>query len=224
MKNIIRRMEEENIEVEEIEEVEEQELEKEEKGMTEIDMLGMVLAEINNKTYNLVGDFNEKLLADFKEFASQVYFFESDPNPTLTINISSRGGQVDILLAMLDTIDTLKLMWDCKIHCHIDGYAFSSGALLYLIASDIRTMGANAQLMLHEMSYGVHSSLKDHKAELVYTEKLQKRLNKLIAKNTPITEKMLNKWYKEGDTFLFYEDCEELGILTTEEELEDKDE
>ena len=35
---------------------------------------------------------------------------------------------------------------------------------------------------------------------------------------------MLNKWYKEGDTFLFYEDCEDLGILTTEDELEDKDE
>ena len=87
-------------------------------------------------------------------------------------------------------------------------------------------MGTNGQMMLHEMSYGVNSSLKDHKAELAYTEKLQKRINKLIAKNTPITEKMLNKWYKQGDVFFFKEDCEELGILTPEEEyhLASKDE
>ena len=37
---------------------------------------------------------------------------------------------------------------------------------------------------------------------------------------------MLNKWYKQGDVFFFKEDCEELGILTSEEEyhLTSKDE
>lgn len=224
MKKMLRRLEEENIEVEELEEELEEELD--EKGITEGEMLDLILTEINNKTYNLIGTFDEKLLADFKAFASQVYFYENDPHPTLTINISSRGGQVDVLLAILDTIETLKEMWECKVHCNIDGYAFSSGALLFLIASDTRSMGTNGQMMLHEMSYGVNSSLKDHKAELAYTEKLQKRINKLIAKNTPITEKMLNKWYKQGDVFFFKEDCEELGILTSEEEyhLASKDE
>ena len=214
MKKMLRRLEEENMEVEELDE------EVDEKGITEGEMLDLILNEINNKTYNLIGTFDEKLLADFKAFASQVYFYENDPHPTLTINISSRGGQVDVLLAILDTIETLKEMWECKVHCHIDGYAFSSGALLFLIASDTRSMGSNGQMMLHEMSYGVNSSLKDHKAELAYTEKLQKRINKLIAKNTPITEKMLNKWYKEGqDKFFFKEDCEELGLLTNKEEF-----
>ena len=71
MKKILRRLEEENMEVEELDD------ELDEKGITEGEMLDLILTEINNKTYNLIGTFDEKLLADFKAFASQVYFYEN---------------------------------------------------------------------------------------------------------------------------------------------------
>ena len=215
MKKIVKKLEGEMEE----KEVKEEEIdEKEKEQINEGEFLQIVLQEINNKTFHLIGSFDEDLLRRFKEFSSNLYFYNDDPNPTVDIHISSRGGQVDVLLAILSEIETIKDMWDCKIHCHIDGYAFSAGALLFLIASDERTMGKHSQMMLHEMSYGVNASIKDHKAELVYTEKLQKRIDNMIIKNTPITTKMLKKWYANGDTFFFKEDLEKLGVLTIEDE------
>lgn len=201
-----------------------EEVKEEKQEISEADFLQMVLQEINNKTYHLIGGFDEEQLRRFKEFASSLYFYEDDPNPIVQINISSRGGQVDVLLAMLSVVENIKDMWGCSVHCHIDGYAFSSGALFFLIASDIRTMGEHSQMMLHEMSYGINSSIKDHKSELAYTEKLQKRIDKLVAKNTNITEKMLQRYYKKGDVFFFKEDLEKLGVLTMEVEDEPKTE
>ena len=219
MKKVVRKLEGEMEEKEVKEELQEEKLVEEEKEeINEGEFLQMVLQEINNKTFHLIGSFDEDLLRRFKEFSSNLYFYNNDPNPTVDIHISSRGGQVDVLLAILSEIETIKDMWDCKIHCHIDGYAFSAGALLFLIASDERTMGKHSQMMLHEMSYSVNASIKDHKAELVYTEKLQKRIDNMIIKNTPITAKMLKKWYANGDTFFFKEDLEKLGVLTLEDE------
>lgn len=185
------------------------------------EFLQLILQEINNKTYHLVGGFDEEQLKKFKDFASNVYFYEEDPNRTVEIRISSRGGQVDILLAMLSIVEDIREMWECKVRCHIDGYAFSCGALMFLIASDERTMGKASQMMMHEVSWGYNGSLADHKAEIAYTEKLQRRIDKMIIENTPITKRMLNKWYKQGDVYFFKEDLEKIGVLTIEEENKD---
>ena len=190
--------------------------------MNEMDFLQLVLHEMNNKTFHLVGAFDEEQLRKFKDFSSNLYFYEDDPNPIIQIRISSCGGQVNVLLGMLSVIEDLKRLWDCKVHCHIDGYAFSCGALLFLIASDIRTMNEYSQLMIHEMSYGINDSLNGHRAELLYTEKLQKRIDKMIENNTGLSLKVLNKWYKQGDVYLFKEDMEKLGILTEEMKNEDR--
>ena len=207
-----------------VEENNEEVVEEAKDQIGEGEFLQLVLQEINNKTYHLVGGFDEEQLKKFKDFASNVYFYEADKNPTVNIHISSRGGQVDVLLAILSEIENLKEMWDCKIHCHIDGFAFSCGAFLFLVASDIRTMGTHSQMMIHQISYGYNGQLKDHSAELKYTKKLQDRIDRMMIENTngKITKRMLNKWYSQGDVYFFKEDLEKLGILTVEKENEDK--
>jgi ATP-dependent protease ClpP protease subunit len=203
-----------------VEENSEEVVEEAKEQIGEGEFLQLILQEINNKTYHLVGGFDEEQLKKFKDFASNVYFYENDPNPTVNIHISSRGGQVDVLLAILSEIENLKEMWGCKVACHIDGYAFSCGALLFLLAGDIRTMGTHSQMMMHEVSYGYNNNLSGHEKELKYTKKLQDRIDRMIIENTDgkITKRMLNKWYNFGDTYFFKEDLEKLGILTVEEE------
>ena len=50
---------------------------------------------------------------------------------------------------------------------------------------------------------------------------MQKKINKIITEHSPITEKQLNKWYKEdGDKFLDYDDLLELGVIEKDKDEE----
>ena len=71
--------------------------------------------------------------------------------------------------------------------------------------------------MCHAISYGMNGFIQNHEQELKRTKVVQKKLDKIITSNTPITQKQLNKWYREGDRFIDYEDALKLGLLTTKE-------
>ena len=180
------------------------------------EFLQMVLQEINNKTFNLVGAFDEEQLKRFKEFASNLYFYENDPNPTVNIRISSYGGNIDILFAILSEIERLKEMWECSVTTSVAGWASSCGALLWLCGNK-REMSEFDEIMLHQISYGINQNLTGHERELKRSQKIQKKIDKLITTHSPLTQKQLNKFYKNGDTFLDYEDCLKLDLITIEE-------
>lgn len=185
----------------------------------EKDFLQMVLQEVNNKTFHLVGEFNEDLLRRFKDFASNLYFYEADPNPTINIKISSYGGNVDILFAILSEIENLKEMWECSLTTTVAGWASSCGALLWL-CGDKREMSEFDEIMLHQISYRMNENLAGHERELKRSQKIQKKIDKLITTHSSLTQKQLNKFYKNGDTFLNYEDCLKLNLITIEKEEE----
>ena len=199
---------------EELEEV------KEEKQINSFEFMNMLMADINNKRLNIIGDFNEDLLKYVRDFANNLYFLPEDDCRLVEVIISSHGGEAAVLFSILDILDEIKETWGATIVTIAEGFAESCGAILFLYG-DVKECGKHAEIMIHELSYGVHSCLADHKRELKRSEKMQKKINKIITEHSPITEKQLNKWYKEdGDKFLDYDDLLELGVIEKDKDEE----
>lgn len=200
----------------EVEEVKEELEEKE--GMTEQEFMELIIDEINHKTLNIVGSFNEDMVKYVRAFANNLWYYEGDENRPLYINISSRGGEADCLFAILDILDECVENWGCKLIANGNGYMYSCAGILFLYCQE-RHMGKMSEIMLHQILYGINGNLSDHTQELKRTQKLQKKIDKLITEHSPITQRQLRKWYKdEGDKFIDYEEAMKLGLLTVEEE------
>lgn len=223
MKKLLKKLEGENLE-EVKEEVKEKEEEKD-VGMTEQEFMELIIDEINHKTLNLVGSFDEKMVAYVREFANNLWYYEKDETRPLYINISSHGGFASALLAILDILQDLKNEWDCTIITNCNGYAESCGFILWCFG-DVREMGEFGELMVHEIAYNYDDKISGHERELKRTKKMQDKINKIIMMKTHLTKKQLNKWYKEGDKFIDKEEARKLGLIAEEEdegeEIEDK--
>ena len=219
MKNVLRKLEGN---VQGLDDVMKEEEQKQQYETNEQDMLQMILGEINNKTLNITGEFDLKLLERVQEFARNLYFYENDPNRTIVVNISSYGGDVNILFSIISILEELKTMWDCTVTTVVKGFAYSCGAVLWLYG-DYREITEYDEIMIHQVLYGCMGQLKDHSFELKRSEKIQKKIDKLITSHCPLTQKQLNKWYKNGqDMFLDYDDCEKLGLIKPYEYEENK--
>ena len=215
MKKMLRRLEEENMEVEELdEEVDE---------LSERDFMQMVMDEVNHKTLSIVGTFDTKMVSYVKTFVDNLWYYEDDDKRPLFVDISSHGGFASDLMAILDLLDKAKKMWDCKIITRCVGYAESCGFILWCFG-DEREMGEYSTLMCHKISYGMNGSLDDHESEFKRSKTLQEKIDKIIMKKTNITKKMLNKWYASGDRFIDYDEALELGLIEPDKEEEENEE
>lgn len=199
------------------------EVEVKEEGIqiSEREYMAMLVEEINNKTLNIVGGFNEELVNKVATFSNNLWYSEQDEERPLVINITSYGGSLDCLMAILDILQDLKETWDCKIITCCKGYAMSCGSILWLFG-DERYMGEFGEVMIHQLSYGCGGQIPDHEFELKRSKKAMKKINKIITKKSPLTEKQLKLWYAKGDKFLDYDECMKLNLLTiTDEEDEE---
>lgn len=213
MKKIIRKLEQEL--------VEEQNLETEESMINEADFMNMIIEEISSKTLNITSNFDENLVKYVRAFVNNLWYYEADDKRPLYVNISSRGGEADALFAILDMLDSCKEEWGCKIITNCDGYAQSCGFILYCYG-DERYMGQWSELMCHPISYRMNGFIHEHEQEYRRSVKIQKKIDKIITTHTPLTQEQLDEWYKTGyDKFIDYDEAKELGLITVEEE-EDK--
>ena len=220
MKKLLRKLEGEMEEKDVKEELQE---ELQEEGMTEAEFLQLVLQEIENKTLNITGDFDIKMVRHVQEFASRLCFYQNDQKPNIRVNISSNGGEATALFAIISTLNELKELWGCTITTVVKGFAYSAGAVLFLYG-DKKEMTDVDEIMLHQCLYYAGGSLQDHENELKRSKTIQKRIDKIITSHSDLTQQQLNKLYKKGDCFLDYDDCLKLGIIKEEEEEEDMDE
>ena len=114
MKKLLRKLENENNE-----EVKEQ---KSGEGISESDFMQMVMDEINSKTLNIMGEFNDEMVAFVREFASKIWYYQEDEARPLYINITSHGGYLHALMAILDILQDLKE--DVKKYSNVKGIIY----------------------------------------------------------------------------------------------------
>ena len=124
--------------------------------------------------------------------------------------LNSPGGNVFAGLALYDAITDLKARGH-KVTTVARGYAASMGGIL-LQAGTERVVGANAQVLIHEVSTmdsGKTSELEDN---LKFQKKLQDRLLAILAERSTLTKAQIARRWKKTDWWLDADECIEYGI------------
>lgn len=116
-------------------------------------------------------------------FADQVSrYAHLNPGGAITIVIHSPGGSVLDGFGLYDTLRTLAADGH-HITTVVRGYAASFGAVL-LQAGDVRKIGPESHLMLHEVSSMSWGKLHEQVDQIEFTKRLNTRIFELLAERT----------------------------------------
>lgn len=196
-------------------------------GMMEVQVPMASGSEFKNRVLNLFGVFDEATIGEmmkqclkWEEEDAEILYKHSqqirqlqDPTQLLKpiiININSPGGEVAQLLGLVDLLESMP----APVITRAYGSVCSCGFVLFCMG-DERYVGNNASLMYHELSYGTWGKDSEVKSYQKYTEKLQKRLDKLIASKTGVKLKTLKAWRESvHDKWIDPKEAVEMGIAT----------
>ena len=139
-----------------------------------------------------------------KEFSEQMSKAHNTGQPFIPIVIDSYGGQVYSLIAMIEEIQSSKL----PIATICMGKAMSCGSVLLTCGTeDMRFIAPNSTVMVHDVSSMHGGKNEELKSSAKQTDKLQKQIFHLMAKNCKqnvnyfldlIHEKSHAEWYLDA--------------------------
>lgn len=149
----------------------------------------------------------------------------NSPNCDIEIIFNSPGGSVIDGMALYDFIDQLKRKGH-KITCSSLGMAASMAGIL-LQAGDVRKMGAEAWILIHEGSFAAVGSVGQVEDTVEWVKKIQDRILDIFAKRSAGSDsktatQKLNKtqikrrwhrtdWWLDSDSALKYGFIDEIG-------------
>lgn len=119
-----------------------------------------------------------------------------DPGCDITLLINSPGGSVFAGLAFYDQLQQLRAAGH-KVITQTLGMAASMGGIL-LQAGDERLIGANASVLIHEVSSGMWGKTSALADELRLTERLQSQLLDILASRSKLTAaEIADRWHRK---------------------------
>jgi ATP-dependent protease ClpP protease subunit len=130
-------------------------------------------------------------------------------SPVINLHVQSTGGSVLATLSVIDFMHSQKI----PIDCYVDGFAFSSGALL-AVAGHKRFIGPNAVMLLHEMKGNVCQNMKssDLTRELHNMAVIEKLGANVFLKHSKMTAKQL-RTLELADHLLTPAQCLKYGLV-----------
>lgn len=132
------------------------------------------------------------------------------PGSSLTVTFNSPGGSVHDGLALFDFLRHLRAEGHHLTTVAL-GRAASMGAVL-LQAGDHRVVGANAFVMLHEVSSGSAGKVSELEESIELSKRLQKRLLVILAERSTMTMTAIQRKWARRDWWLDAEDAVSLGF------------
>lgn len=154
-----------------------------------------------------VHNFSE---ADAQRFTDAVLdAAESDPHQMISVYIDSYGGLIDGLTAMISVMDSVpnKFVTVCT------GKAMSAGAVL-LSHGDIRCIGPQARVMIHEASGGASGNVNDVHADSQELQRLNDQMLVVLARNCKKTVKQLQKLFgSQREIYLNPQQAKKFGLV-----------
>ena len=130
--------------------------------------------------FHFTTDVNTASCAFFADQVSR--YAHLNPGGDITIVIHSPGGSVLDGFGLYDTLRTLASQGH-KITTVVRGYAASFGAVL-LQAGDVRKVGPESHVMLHEVSSMSWGKLHEVEDQVEFTKRLNARIFALLAERT----------------------------------------
>lgn len=133
-----------------------------------------------------------------------------DPDCKITLVFNSPGGSVIDGFALWDYLTELKknghhLTTVCR------GMAASMAGIL-LQAGDVRVMGSESVLLVHEISFGAGGKIGEVEDEVAFAKMLTKRVLKIFAARTKMTEKQIDAKWRRTDWWLDSDEALKLGF------------
>lgn len=132
------------------------------------------------------------------------------PGAPITIIFNSPGGSVLDGLALFDYLRRLRSTGH-RVTTIALGRAASMGAVL-LQAGDQRVIGANAFLLVHEVSHSSAGKVSEMEDGVEFTRKLQKQLQRILAERSTLTELQLARRWTRKEWWLDAAEAVELGF------------
>lgn len=128
----------------------------------------------------------------------------------MTLVFNSPGGSVIDGLALYDCITELKGKGH-KVTTVARGYAASMGGIL-LQAGDERIIGANAHVLIHEISSGAIGKFSEIKDEVAFLTRLQDRCVNILAERSTMTARQIKRKWDRTDWWLDADETVKLGF------------
>jgi len=130
---------------------------------------------------------------------------------SLEIVFNSPGGAVIDGLALFDFIRHVRSQGHHVTTICLGMAASMAGVLLQ--AGDVRAMGREAVVLIHEVSFGAGGKMSEVEDEVAFGKMLQSRLLKILAERSTLTERQIAHRWKKTDWWLASEECLELGFV-----------
>ena len=153
----------------------------------------------------IIGEITDK---SYKKFSKKLYELEiSDPRETITIELSSEGGDAMAALAYSTRIRR------CKTPIIIIAYGLvASAAVLILASGERRLMAKEAWVMVHEDSGVLEGNTSSLERQVKHMRRLENQWNKLLAEYTT-TEAEEWDFLALNETYLCAGECRDLGLV-----------
>jgi ATP-dependent Clp endopeptidase proteolytic subunit ClpP len=133
-----------------------------------------------------------------------------DPGAPITIVFNSPGGSVLDGLALFDYLRHLRAGGHHVTTVAL-GRAASMGAVL-LQGGDRRIMGANAFLLVHEVSNLHSGKVSEMEDGVEFSRRLQRRLLSILANRSTLTEAQIQRRWARKEWWLDADEAVELGL------------
>ena len=133
-----------------------------------------------------------------------------DPGAPLTVVFNSPGGSVLDGLALFDYLRQLRAAGHLVTTIGL-GRTASMGAVL-LQAGDRRIIGANAFMLIHEVSHLSSGKVSEMADGVEFSRRLQRQLVRILAERSTLTEAQIQRRWERKEWWLDAEEAVELGL------------
>ena len=134
-----------------------------------------------------------------------------DPGHDIEIHLNTAGGSIFAGFVLIDFLRGLRAAGH-KVTIVVYGHAASMGAVI-LQAADVRIMGENAFLLLHEGSMYTGGDFGKIEDEMKLMTKLHGRILDLLSGRATISRETIKKNWKRTDWWLTASEAIERGLI-----------
>lgn len=166
--------------------------------------------------YQFLGKVSETSVANC---VRELSFWNRDcPGCEIEFIINSPGGEIIAGMALFDYIMFLRSKGH-KITTVCIGYAASMAGIV-LQAGDVRVMGREAYVLIHEVSFGAGGKIGEVEDEVAFVRKIQDRVLNIFSRRsltaqpkTGLTPKQFANRWRRKDWWLDSDEAYKLGVV-----------
>ena len=136
--------------------------------------------------------------------------------PTVTIRVSSCGGDVDVANAVISMMENLKRL-GVEVNTEACGFVYSSGLLVFIHGMNRKFINKDfTYLMWHQCSLGLGGKMTDVETYVNFLKnKVWKSHEKYLMSVTTVNKDILSeKCFNNTEWFIDYREAKKYGIVT----------